>query len=449
LTDNPDRHPSPSNSPPKNRSIPFLIVVGLFGLGLGFLINILDPFIYTEKVRLLAPPSLKNTALSLITIITLLVALVTQPLIGRWSDRTHSRWGRRAPYLSGGVVGLSFSLVLLVVADNLWLLTGAAMLIAASSNTVQGTWQAFIPDQVPEAQRGTAAGIKTLLEIIGVIAGVILVGETLARGNLWAAPLTATGLFWGILLITLSTMSQLANRPGGQPTGQGRPASQLQGEGLQGEGLNNGAPLARLLFVHSLIRAVPGFSWWMLNRFLFWSAAIAIRTFSLNYMEDVLFLTPAEAQVLNSRLFLLMGLGVFLLTLPAGALADRFGRQPLLLVAGLMAASGATYLILVRNPNLLFIAVGLIGGGAGIFVSTSWALATDLVPKNQSALYLGLANGATVVGSIGGRLGGPLIDGVNQLSGTVTMGYLLVFGIAVLFFVGSNLVVLKIPKKRP
>ena len=443
MTGNPDFHHSPPISPPKNRSIPFLIVVGLFGLGLGFLINILDPFIYTEKVRLLAPPSLKNTALSLITIITLIVALVTQPLIGRWSDRTRSRWGRRAPYLSGGVVSLSFSLVLLVVADNLWLLTGAAMLIAASSNTVQGTWQAFIPDQVRESQRGTAAGIKTLLEIIGVITGVTLVGESLARGNLWAAPLTAIGLFWGILLITLSTMSQSAGQRGSESPLGDRLANQYQDEGLK-----NSPPLAKLLFIHSLIRAVPGFSWWMLNRFLFWSATIAIRTFSLNYMEDVLSLTPAEAQVLNSRLFLIMGIGVFLLTLPAGALADRIGRQPLLLVAGLMAASGATFLILVRNPDLLFIAVGLIGSGAGIFASTNWALATDLAPKNQGALYLGLANGATVVGSIGGRLGGLLIDGLNQLGGTST-GYLVVFEIAVLFFIGSSVVVLKIPGKRP
>ena len=54
-----------------------------------------------------------------------------------------------------------------------------------------------------------------------------------------------------------------------------------------------------------------------------------------------------------------------------------------------------------------------------------------------------------MVGSIGGRLGGPLIDGVNQLNGTVTTGYLLVFGIAALFFVGSSAVVLKIPGKHP
>jgi MFS family permease len=78
------------------------MVLGLFGLALGFFINILDPFLYSEKVRLLAPPGIRNTALSFVTIMSLLVAFIAQPMVGRWSDRTRSRWGRRAPYLVGG-----------------------------------------------------------------------------------------------------------------------------------------------------------------------------------------------------------------------------------------------------------------------------------------------------------------------------------------------------------
>ncbi|HXW00689.1 MAG TPA: MFS transporter, partial [Anaerolineae bacterium] len=142
--------------------------------------------------------------------------------------------------------------------------------------------------------------------------------------------------------------------------------------------------------------------------------------------------------------FILLGVGVFILALPAGALADRVGRRPVLILAGLMAAAGGFAFLLWSDLNMLFVAGGLIAGGAGIFASVSWALATDLVPKGEGALYLALANGATVLGSIGGRLGGPLIDAINQFSGTVTLGYLIVFGIAVLFFAASSMVVLKI-----
>ena len=139
---------------------------------------------------------------------------------------------------------------------------------------------------------------------------------------------------------------------------------------------------------------------------------------------------------------------MFVLALPAGAIGDRIGRRPVLITAGLLATAGVFVFIIWRDLNSLFLAGGLIAAGAGIFASTSWALATDLAPAREGALYLALANAATIIGSIGGRLGGPLIDGLNWLFGTIVLGYLVVFGIAALFFAGSSAVVLKIPDSR-
>ena len=77
----------------RQRSLTYLIIIGLFGLALGFTVSVLDPFTYNEKVRLLAPPDYKNTSLGLLTVMALVVALIVQPLVGQWSDRTDSRWG--------------------------------------------------------------------------------------------------------------------------------------------------------------------------------------------------------------------------------------------------------------------------------------------------------------------------------------------------------------------
>jgi MFS family permease len=436
---------------PERRSLPFLLVIGLFGIGLGFTINILDPFLYTEKTRSLAHPALKNTVLGFITIMSLLVALVVQPLVGRWSDRTRSRWGRRPPFLTAGAVGLSFSLFLIVVADELWLLVIGAMLAAASSNTTQGAWQALIPDRVPEAQHGRAAGIKTLLEVIGAVAGLAVIGTALARGSIWVGPLVASILFFVILFITLSALGPeeaSRHRQGDVPddTDERPSANALF---LTRRGLANPAVAALRRIGRGLARLPTAFIWWTLNRVLFWSSAIALRTFLLNYLEDVLSLSLADAQVFSSRLLLILGGGIVLLAIPAGVLADRIGRRPLLVTAGLLAASGTLLLLFLRDINLLFVAGALIATGAGIFASTSWALATDLAPGSGGALYLGLANSATVIGSISGRLGGPLIDGVNFVSGTATLGYLVVFSIAALFFTMSSVAVLRISERRP
>lgn len=405
--------------------MPFLVVMGLFGLGIGFLISSLDPFIYNEKVRLLALPNFKNTTLGFLTIMSLIMALLAQPLVGQWSDRMQSRWGNRTPYFIVGVIGVSLSLILIVVADTLLLLILGAMLVSTFSNTTQAVWQALIPDHIPEIQHGTSAGIKTIFEIVGAVGGVVLIGFALSRGNLWGVPLITVVLFFVILLITLFTLSR----------------SPSNGE-------TNASVKVQKPFFVTLRQAPRPFYWWMVNRFLFWSSAIAIRTFMLNYLEDVMGIPHAQAQALGARLFVALGIGVFILALPAGVVADKIGRRTILVTAGVLAAAGSVLFIIWPDLTVLYIAGGLIAVGTGIFASASWALATDLTPKTEGALYLGLANSATVLGSIGGRTGGAVIDGFNQLFATVETGYVVVFCIAALFFVLSSVVVLKIPERK-
>jgi MFS family permease len=271
--------------------------------------------------------------------------------------------------------------------------------------------------------------------LVGVVAGVAIIGVTVARGNLWGAILAAMGIFFIILAVTAFGLWQSGDL--GRPA---TPKPARTGLNQNNSWLKRGA--RRLAAIWRTVP--PAFFWWMLNRFLFWSAGIAIRTFLLNYMEDVLGMPPAEAQVLSSRIFLVLGGGVFLLAVPAGALADRVGRRPLLVLAGFLAAGGASFFLVVNEIPLLFVGGSLIAVGGGIFASASWSLATNLVPNSEGGQYLALANVATVLGSIGGRMGGPLIDGVNHLAGTVSLGYLIVFGLTTLFFALSSLVVLKI-----
>ncbi|GAB4434139.1 MAG: hypothetical protein Kow0031_15810 [Anaerolineae bacterium] len=267
-----------------------------------------------------------------------------------------------------------------------------------------------------------------MLELVGVVAGVAVAGLFLARGVLWGPPLVTALLFWLILAVTVPFLLRQPPPPvPGHSAGAGQSAAGLW---------------------RAVRQAPPAFLWWIVNRMLFWSAAIAIRTFLLNYLEDVFGLTPANAQALSSRILVILGLGVFLLAVPAGALADRLGRRPILIAAGLMAAAGTAIAMGWREVTALYVAGSLIAAGTGIFASASWSLATNLAPPEKGALYLALANGATVIGSISGRVGGALIDGINQLFDTVVAGYLVVFGLAALLFVVSSVVALKIAEPR-
>jgi hypothetical protein len=59
---------------------------------------------------------------------------------------------------------------------------------------------------------------------------------------------------------------------------------------------------------------------------------------------------------------------------------------PLLMSPDCGCCRSYTFYLSTRH-QLLFIAGGLIAGRAGIFASASWALATDIVPKDEGALY--------------------------------------------------------------
>jgi len=120
-----------------------------------------------------------------------------------------------------------------------------------------------------------------------------------------------------------------------------------------------------------------------------------------------------------------------------------------MLAAGLVAFSGGLILLFVRERTPIFIAGGIIGMGVGTFLSASWALATDIVPRGEAARYLGIANIATCIGSGMARLlGGVLIDPINKALGSSSLGYLLLFSLATLFFLVSSLVVIPLPNKQ-
>ena len=87
--------------------------------------------------------------------------------------------------------------------------------------------------------------------------------------------------------------------------------------------------------------------------------------------------------------------------------------------------------------------------GIGAFLSANWALATDIVPREETARYLGIANIATCIGSgVARLLGGVLIDPINKYLGSSSLGYLSLFILATFCFLASALVIIPLPNKR-
>jgi MFS family permease len=411
-----------------------MFVISLLGFALTFSSNIQDPPMMTYKVRQLAP-DLPNTALGFLGFVGLLVAMVIQPIVGVFSDRAKTKLGRRLPFIIGGAVLIATSLFLLAAAPALWILLMGVIFIQFSSNILQGPWQALIPDLVPESQRGTASSLKAVMDIIAVIVGGAVAGMLLGKVDQWGqtAVYTAAGAPVVVFAIFIVFTAIWAREKAGA-------ADEAIASRSVGEALKNA------FYVN--FRQRPVFGWWFANRILFWGAFIAINTFLINYLMDVIHMSQGAAQSFYGTLKIILGGALVVLALLSGWLSDKFGRKPVMLAAGLVAFAGSLLLLFVRTQTLITVAGAIVGMGIGTFLSASWALATDIVPGEEAARYMGIANIATCIGSGGARLlGGVLIDPINKALGSSSSGYLLLFSLAALFFLASALVIIPLPKK--
>ncbi|MCL5999126.1 MAG: MFS transporter, partial [Chloroflexi bacterium] len=415
---------------------PRLIAIASLTFALTLHASTMEPAVLGHQILALMLQN-RNTALGLTTFAGLLVATLVQPAVGLWSDRVRSRLGRRLPFLIAGTALLVTCIYGVALAPTFPALVLFVLLMQVGSNTVQGPWQALIPDQVPESQHGRAAALKALLDMLAAVVGRLSAGYMISQSAIVGLPpavgtVTVPALVLvGALVVTVIGAREPAHTAHAAYTHPANPAPPRQ-------------LLQAIRSAYQVdLRRYPAFGWWFANRLLFWCAFISLTIFLLFFAVDVLGMSEAGAQRYVAQVSVMLGGALVVATIPAGWLADRFGRKPLVAGAGCVAALGTLGILFMRDVGILT-GIGLfIGVGVGAYLVAGWALITDIVPQREAAHYMGVANIATAGGSAAGRLlGGVLIDWLNALSGTLSTGYLVVYGLSALLFLASALAII-------
>ena len=414
----------------KPLSWPRLLAFSSFGFALTLISNTLDPAIYGHLVLRLAPNN-PNTLLGFSTAAASILAIFVAPIVGAWSDRTNSRWGKRKPFFLLGVPVLIVALYAIGLAPSIPIFVAGVLLYRLGDNLIFPPWEALYSDHVPGQQRGLASGFKALTDILAVLVGRFAAGELMARaverGN-GAVVLAVSVPVVGLLFAVLATWIALR----GLVTAKSRTGSFRPPAGIRESFSINW-------------KAHQDFLWWFINRILFWTGFVILGQFLLLFVIDVIGLGEADAQRYLARLSLVLGGAILLVAVPSGRLADRIGRKPLIIAACALAAIGTVMVLIVRDLNWLTVAAALVGLGSGIYISSNFALLTDIVPAADAGKFLGLSNIAGAGGgAIARLLGGLLIDPINAATGSRAAGYLVLYTLAAVLFAASTWAALRL-----
>jgi MFS family permease len=456
------------------------ITINLFWLGLNIRNTAVGSVFTPYLIALFVPEGSRNTALGFISTAGLVIAMLVQPAAGLLSDRSTSRFGRRRPFILVGSLFDIVFLAMIALSGNFAMLLVATLLIQFSANTSHGPLQGLIPDLVPQEQRGRASAVKAVMELIPIVLVGFTIAQLVGQGQLGWAVFSAGAAILLTMVLTLIFVKEepLKEKPSTSFKGPMlRVLGMLAGiaigavAGLVGGGAVGGliglvawlfvdkaTALAIMVGIGGLVAMVvavvvgvwsgtaatlgrearrnSSFTWWVVNRLLFLAAATSFQGFLPFFLMYAFKMNAEQAAASNGTLMTVIGLFIIGTALAGGWVSDRFGKQRTSFWSGMVAAVGACLVlstIWIPHMAMIYVAGIFIGAGTGLFMTSNWALGTDLVPAEKAGLYLGVSNLAGAgAGMIGKGIGGPVADYLNGYF--PGLGYFAIFAsFAVLF----------------
>ena len=446
---------------------------GLWNLSFGFFgVQIAYALQSANISRIFATLGADPHSLSFFWILPPLMGIIVQPLVGKYSDKTWCRWGRRIPYLFLGAAVAVAVMCLLPNAgslhfDNTTLIWGTMtavmlfglvmlMLLDTSINMAMQPFKMLVGDTVNEEQKKTAYSIQSFLCNAGSVMGYVFpflftwigISNTAPEGVvpdsvIWSFYIGAAIL---ILCVIYTTMK----------VKEWNPEEYNEYNGIEATPETDKADEPGML---TLLMKAPSAFWSIgLVQFFCWAAFLFMWTYTNGTVAANAFDTP----IINGQLdvksdaYQIAGnwVGILFAVQALGSVAwatiipriknTKMGYMLSLVLGGI----GFISMGFITDQYLLFVSFILIGCGWAAMLAYPFALLTNaLEGKGHMGTYLGLFNGTICLPQIVAALLGGVILKVlplaengasNQPMMMVIAGILLFAGAASVFAIKAK-----------
>ena len=345
--------------------------------------------------------------ISLVISLAGVMGCIVPPIVGYFSDRSFTRFGRRKPYVFLGMLGLLLCVVSLPHIPAFGIVAVVSALMYFSLVSAESPYMAFLPDITPQAQRSTASGVMNLLGSIGLITYFIV--GSIIWDNHHILAFNTVALLPFILVLTTIFLIREPEIPKEKPATGGNPWAYLK-------------DLAR---ESNALKFFIGQSFWWLGLWMVSSFLTLFVVEDLGVSEGNSMFVPMSFSIVAT---------VFML--PLGILGDRIGRKGILTVMLVAWAVIDILMAFSQSFTSALITIGLAGIPFAAVMGVGYAYMLDLVPEERTAEFVGynyLSQTAPTI--IGPLIGGKLIDALGYRSIFPAAAACAVTGLIILQFV--------------
>ena len=433
----------------------------LFNLSFGFFgVQIAYALQSANISRIFATLGADPHQLSFFWILPPLMGMIVQPLIGKYSDRTWCRLGRRKPYLLvGALIAVAVMLLLpnagnFTFAQGLFLGLNAAMwfglfsliFLDTSINIAMQPFKMMVGDMVNEEQKGLAYSIQSFLCNAGSLVGYLFpifftwigIANTAPEGVIpdsvkWSFYVGAAILILCVLY-TFGTVKEMNPEEYAEFHGID-PAKKKESEGNAN-------------FVQLLIHAPKTFWTVGLVQFFCWAAFMYMWTYSNGAIAAQCFgwdggSTAVEAYQSAGNwvgvVFAIQAVGSLIWAAALAPIEKVLGNKGAYALSLLVGAACFISTMFVTNQYVLFASYLLVGAAWAAMLALPFTILTNSLKGDNMGFYLGLFNCTICLPQIiAALLGGLLLKyicGGSQVMMLVVAGVLLILGAASVVFI--------------